>query len=226
MPEVGKSTKTNKKTKWTKPLEEKFADDDPEQIEVESLRKRVTAEAPETGYQRKSNGTLRFDSLPISKRTIQGLSEGGFHVSTDIQAAAIPHALAGRDVLGAAKTGSGKSLAFIIPIIERLFCERWAPEDGLAAIVITPTRELAMQIFEVLRVAGKKHEFSAGVVTGGKNSKEIEGEQERIISMNILIATPGRLLHVRTASPPAHHPNLISDDKIIIFTLKFLHSAL
>jgi len=202
MPRLEKKNKT-KKPHWTKQaiVEPESAESDPEQLEIDSLRQRVLSEAPEPGYQRKSNGTLRFDSLPISSKTIRGLAEGAFHVATDIQAAAIPHALARRDVLGAAKTGSGKSLAFVIPIIERLFCERWTPEDGLAAIVITPTRELAMQIFEVLRVAGKRHDFSAGVVTGGKNSKEIEGEQERIISMNILIATPGRLLHVNIFFP-------------------------
>ena len=71
---------------------------------------------------------------------------------------------------GAAKTGSGKTLAFIIPCIEKLYLESWSPEDGLGALIITPTRELALQIFEVLRVVGKKHQFSAGLITGGKVS--------------------------------------------------------
>ena len=78
--------------------------------------------------------------------------------------------------------------------MERLFCERWTPDDGLAAVIVTPTRELALQIFDVLRQIAKGHSFSAGLVTGGK--KEFEGEQERIVTMNILIATPGRLLQV------------------------------
>lgn len=85
-------------------------------------------------------------------------------------------------------------MAFIIPIFERLFLERWDLQDGLAAIIVTPTRELALQIFEVLRVVGKKHQLSAGLVTGGK--KEFEEEQARVIKMNILVATPGRLLQV------------------------------
>lgn len=135
---------------------------------------------------------MRFDSLPLSRRTLQGLSQAKLEIATDIQAAAIPHALAGRDILGAAKTGSGKTLAFVVPLIEKLYRERWGTDDGLAAIIITPTRELALQIFEVLRIVGKKHQLSAGLVTGGK--KEFEGEQERIIKMNILVATPGRLL--------------------------------
>lgn len=107
-------------------------------------------------------------------------------------AAAIPHALVGRDILGAAKTGSGKTLAFVIPLVERLYTEQWGPGDGLAAVIITPTRELALQIFEVLRVVGQKHHFSAGMITGGR--KDFDGEQERINNMNILVATPGRFL--------------------------------
>ncbi len=130
--------------------------------------------------------------MPLSKRTLQGLAQAKLEIATDIQAAAIPHALAGRDVLGAAKTGSGKTLSFVVPVIEKLYRAHWGTEDGLAAIIITPTRELALQIFEVLRIVGKKHQLSAGLVTGGK--KEFEGEQERIIKMNILVATPGRLL--------------------------------
>ncbi|RYH25717.1 DEAD/DEAH box helicase [archaeon] len=139
-----------------------------------------------------SNGAMKFDRLPLSYRTLQGLSMAKLEVATEIQAATIPHALAGRDILGAAKTGSGKTLAFIIPLLEKLFMERWSPEDGLGALVITPTRELALQIFEVLRTVGKKHQFSAGLVTGGK--KEFAEEQGRIVKMNILISTPGRLL--------------------------------
>ncbi len=135
---------------------------------------------------------MRFDALPISTKTLTGLHAAKLTITTEIQAAGIPHALAGRDILGAAKTGSGKTLSFVIPLIERLYVERWGSEDGLAAVIITPTRELALQIFEVVRIVGKAHQFSAGLVTGGK--KEFEGEQERIINMNILVATPGRLL--------------------------------
>jgi superfamily II DNA/RNA helicase len=62
--------------------------------------------------------------------------------------ASIPHALAGRDVLGAARTGSGKTLCYVIPMLEILFREKWNVEDGLGAIVISPTRELATQIFD------------------------------------------------------------------------------
>lgn len=134
----------------------------------------------------------KFDELPLSTRTKSALTAGGFTRLTDIQRAAIPHALAGRDVLGAARTGSGKTLAYLIPTIEKLFRERWSKLDGIGALIIAPTRELAMQIFDVLRTIGKMHRYSAGLVIGGK---EVQEEQDRILGMNILICTPGRILH-------------------------------
>ena len=166
-------------------------DNEIEDDEITVLRRRAIDEAPESGTQVASDGK-RFDEMPLSTLTLQGLKIENFTVATDIQAAAIPHALAGRDILGAAKTGSGKTLAFVIPLIERLYTERWGLEDGLGAIVLTPTRELALQIFDVIRIAGKKHQLSAGLVTGGR--KEFEEEQRRVVKMNILVATPGRLL--------------------------------
>ena len=132
-----------------------------------------------------------FAALPLSARTRQGLKRAGFVDLTDVQAHALPHALAGRDVLGAARTGSGKTLAFLIPVLETLYRRRWSASDGLGALVISPTRELAIQIFDVLRRIGCAHTFSAGLVIGGKDLKH---EQERLGKMNILVATPGRLL--------------------------------
>jgi len=170
-----------------------------EDAEIDELRRRCVDEAPAPGNQLSSNGAMRFENLPLSRRTLEALRQAQLTVATEIQAAAIPHALAKRDILGAAKTGSGKTLAFVIPIVERLYSERWSLDDGLAAVVITPTRELALQIFEVIRVVGKKHQLSAGLVTGGK--KEFEGEQARIVKMNILVATPGRLLQHLEQSP-------------------------
>lgn len=110
---------------------------------------------------------------------------------TDIQARAIPVALKGDDVLGAAKTGSGKTLAFLVPMLEKLYRARWTEYDGLGALILSPTRELAVQIFEVLRKIGRHHVFSAGLVVGGKS---LEEEAIRLGRMNILVCTPGRLL--------------------------------
>ncbi|KAH7052820.1 P-loop containing nucleoside triphosphate hydrolase protein [Linnemannia elongata] len=110
---------------------------------------------------------------------------------TDIQRKALPLGLCGKDILGAAKTGSGKTLAFLVPMIEMLYRQKWGPQDGLGALIISPTRELAVQIFEVLRKIGREHSFSAGLIIGGKDWKI---ERELISKMNILVCTPGRLL--------------------------------
>ena len=133
----------------------------------------------------------KFSDFPLSRRTQEGLRGAGYAVPTDIQRAAIPLALHGRDVLGAAKTGSGKTLAFLVPTLELLWGERWSPDDGVGALVVSPTRELAYQTFEVLRRVGSRHDLSAGLVIGGKS---LESEQEAIRRTNIVVCTPGRLL--------------------------------
>jgi len=115
-----------------------------------------------------------------------------FWIMTDIQNACIPHALRGRDILGAARTGSGKTLAFLIPLLEKLYRRQYTPPDGPGAIVLSPTRELAVQTFQVLRNIGSFHHFSAGLLVGGK--KEFGLEQRHVPKMNIVVATPGRLL--------------------------------
>lgn len=105
----------------------------------------------------------------------------------------------GRDILGAAKTGSGKTLAFIIPILETLYRLNWSKVDGLGALILSPTRELALQIFDVLRKVGSRHHtISAGLVIGGKDVKE---EKFRVGGMNIIIGTPGRVLQHMDESP-------------------------
>lgn len=112
---------------------------------------------------------------------------------TDIQAKAIPLALQGHDILGAAKTGSGKTLSFIIPVLENLYrLQHVGADAGLGALIISPTRELAIQIFDVLCKLGKHgHMFAAGLVIGGKS---MEAERQALTRMNILVGTPGRIL--------------------------------
>jgi ATP-dependent RNA helicase DDX10/DBP4 len=132
-----------------------------------------------------------FAELPLSKATASGLEASHFKTLTTIQQKAITLALKGHDVLGAAKTGSGKTLAFLVPVLEKLVRKKWTEFDGLGALIMSPTRELAIQIFEVLRKIGRNHTFSAGLVIGGKNLHE---EQERLGRMNILVCTPGRML--------------------------------
>ena len=116
----------------------------------------------------------------------------GFTKLTPVQARSIPPLMAGRDVLGAAKTGSGKTLAFLIPAIELLYSLKFKPRNGTGVIVITPTRELALQIFGVARDLLEFHSQTFGIVIGGANRRQ---EAEKLTKgVNLLIATPGRLL--------------------------------
>ncbi|KAJ1675106.1 ATP-dependent RNA helicase [Spiromyces aspiralis] len=111
---------------------------------------------------------------------------------TEIQARAIGPLLAGRDVLGAAKTGSGKTLAFLIPAVEMLAKMRFKPRNGTGVIVISPTRELALQIFGVAKELLQHHSQTFGILMGGANRR---AEADKLAKgVNLLVATPGRLL--------------------------------
>lgn len=140
----------------------------------------------------KTGKPTTFFSLPLCEETQNGLAEAGYKHPTEIQKETLESALNGDDVLAASKTGSGKTLAFVIPMLELLAKEKWTKIDGLGALIITPTRELAYQIYEVIRKVGKHHDFSIALVLGGK---DLKFEWDRLHSINILIATPGRLLH-------------------------------
>ncbi|KAL6108602.1 ddx10 [Pungitius sinensis] len=148
---------------------------------------------------------LRFSDFPISKKTLQGLQGVQCRQPTEIQRQTIGFALLGKDVLGAAKTGSGKTLAFLIPVLECLYRQQWTAMDGLGALIISPTRELAYQTFEVLRKVGKNHDFSAGLIIGGK---DLKSESEQIHRTNIVICTPGRLLQHMDQTATFHASNL------------------
>ena len=82
----------------------------------------------------------------MSDLTKKGLKKSFFVEMTDIQAQSLPISLKGKDVLGAARTGSGKTLAFLIPVLEILYRRKWGPQDGLGALVISPTRELVIPL--------------------------------------------------------------------------------
>ena len=105
-----------------------------------------------------------FSELPISPYVQDRLSFAGFSVPTPVQAAAIPHALAGKDVLATAQTGTGKTLAFLIPIMEQLLQQKAA---GITALVLVPTRELAMQVAEQFDALRGKQLSRAALVVGG-----------------------------------------------------------
>jgi len=170
------------------------------------VRVAETIKSLQSNYTRIDSKTVKsFSDLPISVETRQGLQEAGFQVPTEIQRESIGLALQGADVLGAAQTGSGKTLAFLVPILEKLYSSSWSRADGAGACVITPTRELAYQIFETLRRIGKHHDFSAGLVIGGK---DLKFEWKRVGDCNILVATPGRLLQHLDENPAFNLDNL------------------
>jgi ATP-dependent RNA helicase RhlE len=134
-----------------------------------------------------------FSELPISPYTQERLSSLNFSIPTPVQAAAIPQALAGKDVLATAQTGTGKTLAFLIPIIERLLqpAKADAGKSGIAALVLVPTRELAMQVVDQYNALRGAKLSPAALVVGGL----AEGNQLTALrrGARIVVATPGRL---------------------------------
>ncbi|KAG2232810.1 ATP-dependent RNA helicase HAS1 [Thamnidium elegans] len=135
---------------------------------------------------------LDFDSLDCNEGTKKAIKDMGFTQMTEVQAKTIPPLLQGRDVLGAAKTGSGKTVAFMIPAIELLLRKNFKPRNGTGVIIVSPTRELAIQIYGVAEELCKYHAITHGLVIGGSNRK---AETEKLVKgVNLLVATPGRLL--------------------------------
>jgi ATP-dependent RNA helicase RhlE len=129
-----------------------------------------------------------FSELPISAYIKERLSSARFTTPTPVQAAAIPHALEGKDVLATAQTGTGKTLAFLIPILEKLL-KRTSP--GISALVLVPTRELAMQVVDQYNALRGKQLSPAALVVGGLS----EAQQLHVIRKGpgLVVATPGRL---------------------------------
>ena len=189
--------------------------------EIDLLNKRIINELPPTGKYsistEEQNGIdesklevwekpyPKFKDLPISSKTIQGLNSSKYFNLTPIQRCTLPHTLGGRDLLGASKTGSGKTLCFLIPVLENLYREGWVKEEGLGALILLPTRELAIQVFEVINKIGKYHNFSVGMVIGGN---DYEKERYVVSNMNILIGTPGRVLQHMSESYMFNADNL------------------
>jgi len=132
---------------------------------------------------------MSFESLGLEPRVLRGVSAMGYTTPTPIQSDAIPHVLAGRDVLGIAQTGTGKTAAFVLPLLQRTPTKR-----GVRALIVTPTRELALQISEVVRGASKFTGHRSVVIIGGVGTQPQIDKIRR--GVDIVIACPGRLLDV------------------------------
>jgi ATP-dependent RNA helicase RhlE len=134
-----------------------------------------------------------FSELSLIEPLQRALRTENYTLPTPIQAQAIPHLLAGRDLLGIAQTGTGKTAAFGLPILQRLFEDKTpAGPKGVRALILTPTRELAIQIGESLRSYGRHLHLRQALVYGGVGQKPQVDALSR--GVDILVATPGRLL--------------------------------
>ena len=135
---------------------------------------------------------IKFDELPVSDLTKNSIKKMKYEVCTPIQEKAIPLMLKGKDVLGAAKTGSGKTLSYMIPAVELLYKAGFTIKNGTGVLVIAPTRELALQNYNVAKDLLFYHSKTHGLIMGGaKRSTEAHMLKKGI---NLLVATPGRLL--------------------------------
>ncbi|MGF1463342.1 MAG: DEAD/DEAH box helicase [Maricaulaceae bacterium] len=134
---------------------------------------------------------MTFEDLGLSAKLLDAIAEAGYSEPTPIQAQAIPEALKGRDVLGIAQTGTGKTASFVLPMIDRLAQGR-SKARMPRTLVLEPTRELAAQVAENFEKYAKNHKLSMALLIGGVSF----GDQDRLLNqgVDVLIATPGRLL--------------------------------
>jgi ATP-dependent RNA helicase RhlE len=133
---------------------------------------------------------MTFEELKLAAPLLQAVAALGYKEPTPIQIKAIPHALSGRDVLGCAQTGTGKTAAFALPILHALLGK--PPSKKIRVLVLSPTRELAAQIYESFRDYGKNTNLRAAVIFGGVNQNPQTDALRQ--GVDILVATPGRLL--------------------------------
>ena len=134
-----------------------------------------------------------FAGLGVAETILRALRDEGYTTATPIQSRAIPPLLAGHDLLGIAQTGTGKTCAFAVPIIQRLLANpRRAAAGTVRALILAPTRELAVQINDSFRAYGRHARLHVAVIVGGVGM----GPQIQALSrgLDVLVATPGRLL--------------------------------
>jgi ATP-dependent RNA helicase DDX54/DBP10 len=140
----------------------------------------------------KKSSSGGFQSLGLSKESLKGLGRLGYKVPTPVQRKTLPLVLAGMDVVCMARTGSGKTCAFLLPLLERL--KEHAKNSGVRGLVLSPTRELAMQTYKFAKDMGKFSDLRIVAIVGGD---PMEAQFEALSTKpDIIIATPGRLMHM------------------------------
>jgi superfamily II DNA/RNA helicase len=134
---------------------------------------------------------MSFSQLGLSSKVLSAVTSAGFETPTPIQAQAVPHAVAGRDVLGIAQTGTGKTASFVLPMLTRL--ERGRARARMPrSLILEPTRELAAQVAEHFEILGKNHNLTVALLIGGVSYEDQDRKLDR--GADVVIATPGRLL--------------------------------
>ena len=164
---------------------------------------------------------MAFKELGLNDRLVQGILATGFTVPTEIQSRAIPAAVAGKDIIGCAQTGTGKTAAFTLPILNRL-AEKTEKNHHVKALVLTPTRELAQQIEDAVKQYGRFLSLRCLSVYGGTNIQNQLKQLSR--GVDILIATPGRLIdHLERRSVNLSHVEvLVLDEADRMFDMGFI----
>ena len=135
---------------------------------------------------------MSFKELNLHAKFLKAIDASGFSKPTDIQRKAIPEVMAGRDLMASAQTGTGKTAAFVLPALERLLTPSPVAGNGPRVLVLTPTRELAMQVNDNIRTFSRFARFNTGTVVGGMAYPP----QIRMLKkpLDLLVATPGRLM--------------------------------
>src|SRR5712672_1235548 len=134
---------------------------------------------------------MDFSELDLSPEVLQAVSDAGYTNPTPIQEQAIPHVKRGRDVLGCAQTGTGKTASFVLPMVDMLAAGR-ARVRMPRSLILEPTRELATQVAASFEIYGKHHRLTTALLIGGESFVDQERKLDR--GVDVLIATPGRLL--------------------------------
>ena len=166
---------------------------------------------------------MSFASLGLSDPILQAVTANGYDTPTPIQAQAIPAIIEGKDVMGAAQTGTGKTAGFTLPILERLSQGERAKSNHIRALILTPTRELAAQVHESVITYGKHLSLSSAVVFGGVKINPQMMKLRR--GVDILVATPGRLLdlHNQNAVNFSQVEVLVLDEADRMLDMGFIH---
>lgn len=157
----------------------------------EPLHVSSKAELKRREKQQKKAKSGGFESLGLSPNVYRGIKRKGYRVPTPIQRKTMPLILSGNDVVAMARTGSGKTAAFLVPMLERL--KQHEPQGGVRALILSPTRDLALQTLKFTKELGKFTDLRISLLVGG-DSMETQFE-ELAQNPDIIIATPGRLMH-------------------------------